>query len=177
MYIWIASDISVAYESIRRKCIEYNREIGLNELAFMLPQHISLKISFEVENSIAPRVIDDVSQYLSNNAPFTVGKPSAQIFGNILWLRFPYNESLERLHSELDDLLAKKYGIPQHAFDRDFVFHSTLFIDDDAISLEEMLRKAMNLEYPECTVDRFIIGSSDSGRAGTYSVIKLIEAK
>ena len=50
MYIWIGCKLPAGFErEVRTFCLEQNRDIGLNTVAFTLPQHISLKISFEAE--------------------------------------------------------------------------------------------------------------------------------
>ena len=178
MYIWIACDISDEYTSIRQKCIGYNKDLNLDEVAFLLPQHISLKISFRVEDNSFESVIKDVIVFLSECSPFSVGEPEPELSGNILWLSFPKSKHLQDLHSKLDLMLLSKHGVEQHPFDRDFKFHTTLFLDDNMSALREMLGKVRLLPLPKATeIKRFIIGASESGKAGTYSVLKIVNAK
>ena len=178
MYIWIACDISESYGRVREKCIENNRDLHINELAFLLPQHISLKISFRVDDSVSENVISEVASYLSDQPAFDIGEPVPELFGNILWLRFPEAGIMQELHSQLDSQLSDKFGIPRHEFDCDFIFHSTLFIDDNVDLLRKMYKRMSGIPLPKSTIiNRFIIGSSDSGEAGTYSVLKIVEAK
>ena len=174
MYIWIACDVSRELNCIREKCIEINRSIGLDETAFSLPQHISLKISFEVSDEVYDEVIECISDYLSGQKPFTVSGTRVELYGSILWLAFDECEALSRMHCELDELLLKKYGVPLHEFDKSFKFHSTLFIDERP-DITEMYRQIAEIPMPdELIVDRFIIGSSPSGRAGDYHVVRYI---
>ena len=177
MYIWIACDVSRQLGFIRGKCIEFNSSIGLSEIAFSLPQHISLKISFEVEDDILNEVTDRVSQYLSEQGAFYVYGARPEVFGSILWLSFDENETLLRLHKELDDILLSEYGVPYHELDKCFKFHSTLFIDDRA-ELLAMYDKvcAIPIDSP-VEVNSFVIGTSKSGKAGEYSVVKNISTK
>ena len=177
MYIWIACDVSKSLDHIRELCNEKNKSLGLCDVAFTLPQHISLKISFEVPDKIATRVIDDISEYLSMEHSFALDAPRPELFGSILWLKFENSEILSRLHGELDSLLLDKYAIPQHEFDKSFAFHSTLFIDGEK-NLLPMYEYVLTLDLPrKVDVSSFIIGTSDSGKAGTYSVIKTISAQ
>ena len=177
MYIWIACDVSCELNSIREKCKELNRSIGLDETAFSLPQHISLKISFEVSDEVYDDVIECINDYLRGESPFTVSGPRAELYGSILWLAFDETKTLSRIHNELDELLLKKYQVPLHEFDKSFKFHSTLFIDESP-DLLKMHRHIAKIPMPkELRIDRFIIGSSPSGRAGDYNVVREINAK
>lgn len=48
MYVWIGCALPEDFaRDVRRICLAHNRQIGLDESAFALPQHISLKISFD----------------------------------------------------------------------------------------------------------------------------------
>ena len=176
MYIWTAADVSRQLAFVRERATELNRELNLSEVAFSLPQHISLKISFEVDDSVADEVISVLEDYLSSQTAFTVGEAKVEIFGSILWLSFPENECLKRLHRELDELLLSRFGVPLHEYDKCFKFHSTLFIDGGN-SLGKMCSELERLTLPsEIETDSFLIGISKSGKAGEYRVIKEIPA-
>jgi 2'-5' RNA ligase len=177
MYIWIACDLSDGLAEIREKCTEFNRDLQLSEVAFSLPQHISLKISFDVDDAISDSVIETVKSYLSAQKSFSVFAPVPEMMTGILWLRFSESESLTRLHGDLDELLSSHFGVPRHEYDRSFKFHSTLFMDDGG-DLSEMYRRVSSLTMPsELVVDSFLIGISESGRAGDYRVYRRIMAK
>ena len=177
MYVWIACDLSSGLAEIRRKCIEYNRDLHLSELAFSLPQHMSLKISFEVEDAVLESVIDAVESYLSQQRAFSISAPVPEMIPGILWLRFSENANLKRLHDELDILLSSRFGVSRHEYDRCFKFHSTLFMDGSE-GLFEMYRRISSLAIPsELIIDSFIIGISESGKAGEYRVFKNITTK
>ena len=48
MYIWIGAVFPKEYENkIRNICRQVNRKYNVSELSVTLPQHISLKISFQ----------------------------------------------------------------------------------------------------------------------------------
>ena len=177
MYIWTACDVSKVFDSLREVCIKINRDFNLDEVAFSLPQHISLKISFEVDDNIAYDVIECISEYLSEQGSFCINGPKIEIFGSILWLAFDEESNLSRMHSELDALLSERYGIPQHEFDRSFKFHSTLFIDEPE-GLARIQERISRLSLPDkVSINSFLIGTSSSGKAGEYSVIKKISCQ
>ena len=178
MYVWIACDLSEALADTRAACIEYNKALGLSEVAFSLPQHLSLKISFEVPDNKVNHVIDAVSRLLSLAPRFEVDGPTPNIFGSILWLRFTENKMLKKLHDTLDRMLKEEFGIPQHEFDLDFKYHSTLFIDGNISKLQIMYRKLISLTVPKkIVIDKFLVGTSKSGKMGEYAVNGIINAK
>ena len=178
MYIWIACDVSDSLCYVREFCRNYNKELGLDEVAFSLPQHISLKISFAVTDSDVDSVIKTVSDYLGTFTPFSLERPTPEQSGDILWLRFDDCDMLTKLHRDLDTILLQQHGVGQHKFDLEFKFHSTLFIDDNDEAMAEMQSAVSSLDIPDVvTVDRFIIGTSKSGKAGEYSVLKTVYLK
>jgi len=172
MYIWIGCKLPEDFETeIRSYCLERNRSLGLDTTAFLLPQHISLKISF---SSDQPEVVlEDLERFLSAQSPFTVQIKGAERAGNILWVPIAENAGLQRLHAQLDARLEQRFQIPQHEFDKCFLFHSTLFIDPDGEKLAQM--EKILAEYPverELLVDTFLIGLSETGKPGTYRVVR-----
>ena len=178
MYIWIACDVSDSLSYVREFCRNYNGSLGLNEVAFSLPQHISLKISFEVADSDTDAVVKTVSDYLGAFTPFSLDRPVPEQNGNILCLSFSESDILTKLHGDLDRILLQQHGVGQHKFDLEFKFHSTLFIDDNDEAMAEMYGAVSSLDTPDVvTVDRFIIGTSKSGKAGEYSVLKTVYLK
>jgi len=73
-------------------------------------------------------------------------------------------------------MLFEKYGVIQHDFDKDFLFHTSVIV----IHNEEQIGKAFDavkgINIPKVLrAEKFIIGSSAEGKPGTYSVIEEIE--
>ncbi len=174
MYVWIGCKLPEEFErEIRTLCLKRNQNIGLSTVAFSLPQHISLKISFETE--CHEKVLDVLAAYLSCQAPFAVRVQKPERMGNILWLPVAENPQLQRLHMELDARLESNFGVPQHPFDKAFMFHSTLFVDEDTAKLSVMEKLlTANFADQELTVDTFLLGLSETGQPGTYRVAKTI---
>ncbi len=178
MYIWIGCALPEDFEaSIRRAALDANREIGANTAAFSLPQHISLKISFDARDRAA-EILAALDTLLSNEAPFYVNPKTIEQNGSILWVTFEENERLSRLHRLLDGVLEQKFGIPQHPFDRTFLFHSTLFQDENNEKLSQIIRAMADFPLPaHLQIDRFLLGTSPNGTPGSYQVVAQISAK
>ena len=175
MYLWIGCKLPQEFEQrIRRHCLMLNQQIGLDTVAFELPQHISLKISFETDCPEA--VLDDLEAFLSVQKPFAVQVLDAQQAGHILWLTVSENEHLNRLHAELDARLESRFGIPQHEFDKCFKFHSTLFMDSNTAKVTQMCDALKKYPVSQLLpVDTFLLGSSETGKPGTYRIVRQIK--
>ena len=176
MYIWIGCALPEPFEEeVRKQCLEYNRELGLDTVAFLLPQHISLKISFPTDRPEA--VLDAVEAMLKQEREFYVNLKEPELEGKILWLPVEENPRLRMLHDKLDALLQEQFAIGQHPFDKGFLFHSTLFLDEDRKKLAAMKERLAGWGVHRCRVDGFWLGVSESGKAGTYRVVRRVEGK
>lgn len=172
MYLWIAVDLEDQLQEIREELLRVERLICSNDPALTLPLHTSLKISFEVDEKHANEVRSAVREYLSNLKSFRIAPERVESIGNLTWIRMKESSELCGIHSALDLLVERKFGVPQHVFDREFIFHTTLFAATEPHKLEKILNLP---KLPELlTVRSFIIGSSRSGTAGTYSVDETI---
>ena len=175
MYIWIGCKLPQSFEeSIRRRALEANRHIQADTAAFLLPQHISLKISFETHQPEA--ILDFLSLLLESEHRFYVNLSVIEQFGNILWIPAQENANLHRLHQMLDQQLQQHFGISQHPFDKEFRFHSTLFIDPDSAKIRKLHCLLKNTPLPEqLAIDTFLLGISPDGSPGTYQVVQNIK--
>ena len=177
MHIWIGCRLPEEFErEIRTLCLEKNRDLGLDEMAFSLPQHISLKISFETAH--AEEILEDLPRLFAAVAPFRVEMQDIEQNGSILWMTVVEHETLRQLHEMLDEHLNTHFGIAQHLFDTCFQFHSTLFIDPDGEKLEKMKDRLADVALPrELTVNTILLGASDTGKPGTYTVVRTIDLR
>lgn len=175
MYIWVGCKLPEDFErKIRALCLEQNKTLGLNTAAFSLPQHVSLKISFQSERY--KEILDYLETFLSDQSPFSVRIKAAAQEGNILWLPVAENETLRRLHDQLDAELERHFSIPQHPFDKCFLFHSTLFMDDDTSKLSQMCRQLKKLPIEQdLQVDTFLLGLSENNMPGEYRIVRQIQ--
>ena len=173
MFIWIACDIDKAFAPVRKYCQEQNKTANLSEVAFALPQHISLKISFLIPDGGTERVVNDIAEYLAKQKPFYVYAPKTDSVENILWITFDECPALQRIHDELDELLQRKHNVTPHLLDRRFIFHSTLFMDKNVKAAHAHFA---DIPLPDrVRINGFFIGVSPSGEAGSYRVIKTIQ--
>ena len=76
----------------------------------------------------------------------------------------------------LDQQLQQHFGIAQHPFDREFRFHSTLFIDPDSAKIRKLHCLLKNTPLPEqLAIDTFLLGISPDGSPGSYQVVQNIK--
>lgn len=175
MYIWVGCKLPEDFErNIRSLCLEQNEALGLSTAAFSLPQHVSLKISFQSEQY--EEILALLETFLLSQSPFSLRIRGAEQFGNILWLPVAENETLRQLHDQLDTELEQRFSIPQHAFDKCFLFHSTLFMDENTDKLSQMchLLEAHPIEQ-DLQVDTFLLGLSENNLPGEYRIVRQIQ--
>lgn len=174
MYIWTGCKLPVEFETqIRKRCVPIARELGLDITGFSLPQHISLKISFDAGDR-HPEILDQIKEILQQEAPFTVIPAGIEQHGGILWITFRENEVLRRLHELLDSTLEQKYHIPRHMFDRQFFFHSALFLGDPEKIAQAHAALAGFPLPTELMIDTFLQGISETGKSGDFRVVRQI---
>lgn len=175
MYIWIGCRLPEGFENaLRARCVPLGQELGLDLAGFSLPQHISLKISFEAGEHYA-QILDFLERSLKKEKEFYVNLSGIERMGNILWLAFRENGTLRRLHNMLDVELKSRFAISQHLFDKAFAFHSTLFLGEP--ERLDMARLALaDLQLPEVLpIDTFLLGVSETGTSGSYHVVRQIQ--
>ena len=174
MFLWIGCKLPAEYEAeIRKLCLQKNESLELDTVAFSLPQHISLKISFSSDRS--EEIIAYLEHFFGGFSPFEVKINTIEQMGKILWLTVEENSILQKLHRDLDQVLEEKFQIPQHPFDRCFQFHSTLFLDEDTEKIRQMASTlAGHIFARRLQVDTILLGTSPTGTAGDYTVVKEI---
>ena len=178
MYIWIGILIDGQLDALRDRAIRIERELSLPLSCFTLPQHISLKISFFVDDADASRVIDSVEHFLEGQKPFSVEVRGIEREGNIVWVRMEEREELTALSLSLGKMLEREWGVGYHPYDLDFKFHSTLFMDDDPRRIAVAYERIKDTAVPErLLVDTFVIGTSHSGALGTYRVERTVSVR
>lgn len=172
MYIWIGCLLPKEFESdVRSRCIPIAQEFGLDSRGFSLPQHISLKISFDASDRYE-EILDFLQTLLQNEPQFYVNPKPVERQGNILWIPFRESGQLQHLHNMLDKQLKLRYGIAQHLFDKAFQFHSTLLIGPEA-TLSEAAAQLQDLPIPsQLKIDTIALGISETGKSGDYRVVR-----
>lgn len=176
MYIWVAIDVNEQVIKLREVAENYIKEHGLSSTTFTLPFHISLKISFQISDDKFEDVVSDIRDFYKSLKPFQITVKEIENAGQIIWITMQDNNELADIHKKLDEMLFEKYGVIQHDYDKDFRFHTSVLM----LNNEEQIAKAFDAikdtNLPKILrAERFIIGSSKLGQAGTYSVIEEIE--
>lgn len=176
MYIWIGINVDGQLESLKKKALEADRKIGFEHSCFTLPQHISLKISFDVSADIYDCVISDILDYYKGIEPFYIKTDRIENCQNICWVLHHSCPEIEKIALDLNSMLRDKYGVPLHEYDLDFLFHTSLFMDDDFSKVTAAYEQIKDEPLPEqLLANCFVIGTSNSGALGTYKVIHEIE--
>ncbi len=175
MFIWTGIDVDAQLAGIREKARRLEREQGIINSNLTLPFHISLKMSFLVEKDRADAVTECLEQYYRSLSPFEIPVAGIEYHTTIAWIRMKENESLNRIHDSLNELLLSHFGVGLHEYDRDYLFHTTLAMDDDAALVRRMYEALKDEPLPAVlTAQHFLIGASESGALGTYKVIQRI---
>lgn len=178
MYIWIGCKLPEDFErEIRARCLALNEAIGLNTVPFSLPQHVSVKISFDA-GARTDEIIEYLTCLLSEESQFYVNPISITREENVIWIPIGEQERLSLLHQKLDRKLEQRFGIPQHEFDKHYFFHSTLFIDRDAGKIRQMHEQLRTFPLPtSLPVDTILLGTSPDGRSDSYHVVREIKLR
>lgn len=165
MYVWIGCKLPEDFErKIRNHCLALNETIGLSTFPFSLPQHISLKISFDAGEQYE-QILSWLEKVLEKENMFYVNLLPVEQQETILWIPVAENPRLQALHQMLDKELEERFQVPQHPFDQAFFFHSTLFMDTDREKLAKMALALADLSFPSpVPINQFLIGLSPDGK-------------
>ena len=172
VFIWTALEMESQMPETKRDIRKIASALGREDLpCFSLPLHLSLKISFPVPDGEAGAVRDAVREIFAGIAPFPVAILGAERRGGLIWLRAEPSPELVSLHETLDRVLSERFGVPQAAYDRHFLFHVTLL---QGLTGEEAARALGALEEAILPVrswaKTWLIGSSPDGIPGTYRI-------
>ena len=175
MYIWLGIDVDSQLCELKKTAMRTERDLGLTPSCYTLPMHISLKMSFEIDAENFDAIVADIERYYESLVPFTVSVRGIEDEGAIIWLRMSENEQLNRIHDDLNEMLASRWNIGLHEYDTDYKFHTTLFMSIDSAKMRTAYERVANAPIPDkLFVNRLVIGRSDSGALGSYSVYKTV---
>lgn len=176
MYIWVAIDVNEQVIKLREVAENYIKERGLSSTTFSLPFHISLKISFQIPDDKFEDAVSDIRDFYKSLKPFEIKTKVIERAGSIVWIAMQYSNELVDIHKKLDEMMFEKYGVVQHDFDKDFKFHTSVLALNDEVDILKAYDAIKDTDIPKTLrAERFIIGSSVEGLAGTYSVIEEVE--
>lgn len=176
MYLWTGIDIDDQVAPIRERVRQLESELGVVNSNLTLPFHISLKISFEMDEARADEVTEALTAYYRNLHPFEIPVKGIEYHTTIAWIRMKENPILNRIHDDLDRLLLDCFGVGLHEYDRDYLFHTTLCMDENAALVRRFYEALRDEPLPAVlTAGRFLIGASPAGALGTYRVRRQID--
>lgn len=175
MYIWLAIDVDEQLNRLRSVVNQVTDNLCASNHALTLPLHISLRISFYVEDAIFEQVAGRIGEYYATLSPFTVETDKIELNGNIVWLKIVKNHWLEKIHRDLVDIMQDEFAVPSHPFDSAFLYHTTLFMDGESSHAEAAYACLRQAPFPDkLTANSLVIGCSETGLAGDYRVYKKI---
>ncbi len=176
MYIWVGINVEEQLKEVRAAVDGVFEKIEISNVTCQLPLHISLKISFNIENELFDSVLNDIIEVYNAQKSFEIKIKGIEKHENIMWIRMHSNEKIEALATKLNMMLREKYGVPLHEYDLDFIFHTTLFMDGDAEKINAAHNLLGDLELPQTlTANTFVIGMSETGENGTYRVYRTVD--
>ena len=172
MYIWLAADVSDPLTEVAERIRNHCNAQNLYNPCLTLPLHISLKISFPADDKNASAIMKAASAYLAGVSPFSVKPGAPEREKNIVWMPMQRTEALEKIHGDLDRLLESSFSVPQHPFDKRFLFHTSLFIGENEENAQAFADRCTDFPLPDTLeIRRFVIGISPVGKPGTYRVV------
>lgn len=178
MYIWVAIDVNEQVGELREKAENYVSTHGLSSPTLTLPFHISLKISFQIPDNRCQEAVQDIREFLKSLKPFSIAVRGIEQNGPIVWLAMEDNTELTCIHKRLDEMLLEKYSVVQHAYDKAFLFHTSVLMIDNEEQLLRAFQAMKDTNIPKVLrAEKLIIGSSETGQAGTYRVNEEIDLR
>ena len=176
MFVWVGINVEEQLKETRMAVDRVFEKIDISNVTCQLPLHISLKISFEIENELFESVLNDIISVYEAQKPFNVDVKGIEKHDNIMWIRMYSNKEIEALATSLNVMLKEKYNVPLHEYDLDFIFHTTLFMDGDKEKINAAHQLFGNVNLPKTLVaNKFVVGKSETGENGTYRVYKTVE--
>lgn len=177
IFIWTAIDVSGQADGLTERAREVSERIAAENPALSLPMHISLKISCQIKTKKLPQAVERLSKKLEEIKSFELTPECIEREGGVVWIRHRESEQLHELHQWVVDFFLGQYGVMPHKFDLEFAYHTSLFVGNE----EEATRAFTLLKdepLPErLTAEKYVIGVSESGKAGEYRVIKSAECR
>ena len=175
MFIWTAILLDEQLAELKNKARKIEEELNLKPSCHELPSHISLKISFEVADEKLDDIINRIDDFYHHLIPFEVECDCIEKEGEIVWLKMKQSHLLKCVQISLNELLLREFNVPLHPYDCDFKFHSTLFLNSDEEKIIQAFDLIKNETYPKTLkASKFVIGISQTGELGSYSVHKEI---
>ena len=175
MYIWTGIHLDDQLADLRRSAQAATDALGTPNSALLFPLHVSLRISFDIDDALAPAAVEQIADVLRSAEAFTMLPQQIEQMGDsIVWLSIAPNDTLTRLHETLVSRMQASFGVPPHPFDMDYRYHASLFMGERADEAYALLKDA---PVPAAlTAQKFVIGVSETGQPEAYRIVKEITA-
>ena len=136
MYLWAAINVEEQLKKLKNKVALVTDKLGCPNFASALPLHISLRISFQVDDSVFEEAVNRISEYYTTLSSFDVEVQGIEQNGTIVWIKMKGNRELDKIHKDLVDIFLEEYGVQPHDFDKAFLYHTTLWMGEDVLKAE-----------------------------------------
>ena len=176
MYIWVGVDVEEQLQSMKILAKAVEEAIGFTHSNFTLPMHVSLKMSFFVADERFEEAVEALAEFFNGLSPFSAPVEGVEQLDGIVWIRLRENAALNAVHDGLNNLMRERFGVGLHAYDEDYKFHVTLFMDEEQTKLKNAYKSVVNAPLPPSfSLNRFVIGCSPNGKLGSYQVYKRVD--
>lgn len=176
MFIWTAIDIDDQMKDFRQQIKAVAEEYGLSLVSLKYPQHILLRIFFEVSEENFNQALEDIRRYLRTIKPFEVRTQEFERKRTFAFIHIEEIKELTEMHDYLCSFMHAKYGVKLHPFDEFFIYHTNVLIDEDYALLKKAFPKMETIPYPETLkVNKFVVGCSNTGEIDSFTIIDKID--
>ena len=175
MHIWLGIDLDSQLHQLKTVRDNARMQLGMPVDNPNFPMHVSLKISFQVDDHLVPQLMDELCTYFATLHPFEIFVDRLELHPNISWLLYKPCAELQAISTHLNNYLLDSYNVPLHEYDTDFKYHSTLFLDGTPEQITQGFDAIKQYKMPQkVTANTFCIGLSDMGANYTYTVVKRV---
>ena len=178
MHIWLGIDLDDQLHNLKTLRDQTRAQLGLPVDNPNFPMHVSLKISFQIDDALVQNVVQDVIEYFATLTPFEIHVDKLECHPNIAWMLYKPCQPLMDISTHLNNFLLTKYNVPLHEYDTDFKYHSTLFLDGTPEQIAQGFGVLKQYPLPQkVTANTFCIGMSTTGANYTYRVTHRVAVK
>ncbi len=175
MYIWTAIDVDDQLAALRAQVERISGALCMQNSALTLPLHVSLRMSFPIDDDAYQQAVAHIDAFLRDIPPFVMRTEGIARHGDIIWCAMEGSRELQEIHARLVDMLSAAFGVGAHPFDGGFLYHATLFMGGSDAQTDTAFSRISQAETPETLrAERFVIGASETGKAGDFRVIRHI---
>jgi 2'-5' RNA ligase len=176
MFLWCAIDLDEQMKAIKEEVRRVSEELGVNNIALLLPFHVSLRISFEIPDEREEEVKAAMKEYFSTLRRFRFEPLCMERSSNVVWIRMKDNPKLSRIHEGLCSMLQERFSVPLAEFDKVFIFHSTLAWTEDEEDAQRIFQRLGDIRIPSSfKAKNFVVGRAFTGKPGDFKVVGCCE--